>query len=236
MITYDWNILSEGEWLSSIYPGRFLHFVQPGGSERKIWLFACACCRRLPGYLESDGDRLILEAAERHVEGIDSLQEMLDHNEEWGDIRFHRLHPFEAASRTIESIWFRHGNDERAWAEYAGIFRDIFGNPFRPVAFDPAWVTPTVEAIARGIYHERELPAGRLDNARLRVLSDALEEAGCGHEDILSHCRRPAYHVRGCWVVDMILNKDEEKGAYWIWDLPDDWPSSPSPDCGGGPG
>ena len=79
--------------------------------------------------------------------------------------------------------------------------RDIFGNPFRPVAADPAWLTPAVRSIAAGIYE-----GGAFD--RLPVLADALQEAGCANADMLLHCRTPAEHVRGCWVVDLVLGKE----------------------------
>jgi hypothetical protein len=39
------------------------------------------------------------------------------------------------------------------------------------------------------------------------TLSDAREEAGCTNADILNHCRQPGEHVRGCWVVDLLLGK-----------------------------
>jgi hypothetical protein len=39
-------------------------------------------------------------------------------------------------------------------------------------------------------------------------LADALAEAGCSNQDILSHCRGPGPHVRGCWVVDLVLGKE----------------------------
>ena len=39
------------------------------------------------------------------------------------------------------------------------------------------------------------------------ILGDALEEAGCGNEDVLKHCRSDKPHVRGCWVVDFVLGK-----------------------------
>jgi hypothetical protein len=38
-------------------------------------------------------------------------------------------------------------------------------------------------------------------------LADALQEAGCETADILTHCREPGVHVRGCWVVDLVLGK-----------------------------
>ncbi|AWM42432.1 hypothetical protein C1280_28660 [Gemmata obscuriglobus] len=78
--------------------------------------------------------------------------------------------------------------------------RDIFGNPFRPVVLNPAWRTSDALALARGIYDE-----GAFD--RLPILADALQDAGCDSDDILNHCRGPGPHVRGCWVVDLVLGK-----------------------------
>ncbi len=39
------------------------------------------------------------------------------------------------------------------------------------------------------------------------ILADALEEAGCDNAEVLTHCREPGVHVRGCWVVDLVLDK-----------------------------
>ncbi|HEX4613640.1 MAG TPA: hypothetical protein VH092_35990 [Urbifossiella sp.] len=83
----------------------------------------------------------------------------------------------------------------------AGILRDVFGPlPFRPIAVDPSWLTSATGALARGIYEERAFD-------RLPVLADALEDAGCSQDEILSHCRGGGPHVRGCWVVDLVLGK-----------------------------
>jgi hypothetical protein len=87
------------------------------------------------------------------------------------------------------------------------LLREVFGNPFRPVTVSPAWQTPQVVALARAAYDERELPSGHLAPDRLAVLADALEDAGCTNADILNHCRQPGVHVRGCWVVDLLLGK-----------------------------
>jgi hypothetical protein len=92
-------------------------------------------------------------------------------------------------------------------AAHCRLLRDIFGNPFRPAALSPAWRAPTVVALAQAAYDNRTLPAGALDTARLTVLADALEEAGCNNADIGSHLRGPGPHVRGCWVVDLVLGK-----------------------------
>ena len=81
------------------------------------------------------------------------------------------------------------------------LLRDIFENPFRPAAFAPIWRTSTVIAIARHIYDSREF-------SPMPILGDALEDAGCDNEDILNHCRGDGPHVRGCWVVDLVLGKE----------------------------
>ena len=83
---------------------------------------------------------------------------------------------------------------------HAWLLFDIFGNPFRPIVADPAWLSPTVQSIASAIYQDRAFD-------RLPILADALEEAGCTNADVLLHCRQPGEHVRGCWVVDLVLGK-----------------------------
>jgi hypothetical protein len=81
------------------------------------------------------------------------------------------------------------------------LLRDIFGNPFRPVAFDPSWRTDTAVSLARRMYESREFGA-------MPILADALQDAGCEDADILGHCRDPRQpHVRGCWAVDLVLGK-----------------------------
>ncbi|MFO0797916.1 MAG: hypothetical protein U0804_10580 [Gemmataceae bacterium] len=84
------------------------------------------------------------------------------------------------------------------FAAQAELLRCIFGNPFRPVAFDPSWRTEAVVGLARGIDEAN-------DFAALPVLADALEDAGCADADLLAHCRRPGPHARGCHVVDHVL-------------------------------
>jgi hypothetical protein len=78
--------------------------------------------------------------------------------------------------------------------------REIFGNPFHPVSFYPALRTSSAVAIARTAYEER-----RFED--LPLLADVLEEAGCTDAAILVHLRGPGPHVRGCWVVDLVLGK-----------------------------
>ncbi|WP_439623246.1 hypothetical protein [Gemmata sp.] len=80
------------------------------------------------------------------------------------------------------------------------LLRCVFCNPFRPVAFDAAWRTDTAVSLARHIYESRDFGA-------MPILADALQDAGCDSDDVLDHCRGAGPHVRGCWVVDLVLGK-----------------------------
>lgn len=85
----------------------------------------------------------------------------------------------------------------------AALLRDIFANPFRPVALNPTWLEwthGTIPKLAQAIYDDRRF-------SDMPILADALEEAGCRNASILEHCRIPGEHVRGCWVVDLVLGK-----------------------------
>lgn len=81
------------------------------------------------------------------------------------------------------------------------LVRDIFGNPFRPATFSPPWRTDTAVTLARRMYDSRDFSA-------MPILADALQDAGCDNDDVLNHCREPGTHVRGCWVVDLVLGKE----------------------------
>ena len=88
-----------------------------------------------------------------------------------------------------------------AFAPMADLVREVAGNLIRPIAVDPAWVTPTVEQLARIIFAERAFD-------RLPILADALMDAGCADEALLAHCRKDGPHVHGCWAVDLLLGKE----------------------------
>ena len=100
------------------------------------------------------------------------------------------------------------GTDRTEEAAQAGLLRCIFGNPFRPVALDRSWKTPTALAIAQAAYEDRIVPAGHLYSDKLAVLADALEDGGCTDAAILGHLRGPGPHVRGCWALDLILGRE----------------------------
>jgi len=85
--------------------------------------------------------------------------------------------------------------------DHVSLLRDIFGNPFRSLTFEPDWRTSTAVALAQQMYDSRDFSA-------MPILADALQDAGCDNAEILDHCRGPGSHVRGCWVADLVLGKE----------------------------
>ncbi len=243
--------MTELEWLTCTDPNSMLSFLRDKVSDRKLRLFACACCRRIWHLLGDEGSRRVVEVAERRAEGEASREEILAGMKQAnvGHIQaiaamtssgsrdqrgfraksaaLYTLQPNTTSAVRItvkcaaEAMSFPQGglHDPSECSVPAlmaekqaqvALLRDILGNPFRPIAVSPSvlsWHDATVTRLAQAAYDERHLPAGSLDNARLAVLADALEEAGCDNADILNHCRSGGEHARGCWVVDLLLNK-----------------------------
>jgi hypothetical protein len=92
------------------------------------------------------------------------------------------------------------GDEEEDSPEMPDLWREVFGNVFGSMTARPEWRTSDVLTLARGIYEDRAFD-------RMPILADALQDAGCDNTDVLDHCRGPGPHVRGCWVVDLILGK-----------------------------
>jgi hypothetical protein len=100
--------------------------------------------------------------------------------------------------------------ERREMAQQVILLRDLLGKPFHPLSLDPAWATwndGIIPHLACAIYNQRRLPRGTLERDRFAVLADALEDAGCTDRSLLDHCREPAEHFRGCWLVDLLLGK-----------------------------
>jgi hypothetical protein len=215
--------MTEWEWLAHADPTAMLQFLRHRASDRQYRLFAVACARDDlararagqgfyqfgdelgPGLAESFWDpergyEAAVLAAESAADGR-PRQHFSRWYVGWGGedecIAFAALGydpdglvatPAERIAATVQ----RYTNPPAVY------LRDIFGNPFRPVAFSPAWHTDTALALAREIYEER-------DSSALPILADALEDAGCTNPDLLGHLRASGPHVRGCWAVDLVL-------------------------------
>ncbi|HYT87935.1 MAG TPA: hypothetical protein VEL76_04390 [Gemmataceae bacterium] len=200
---------------------------KPSG-RRKLRLLACACCRRL-GAILSREEGHVLDVAEGLAEGCVDREEQkavvaaaqratTRYTEGAASVAVLATLRPNAANATHQALLYTFNSwarDPRTpgivhWQRgeeidrfQSDLFREIFGNPFRPVTLNPAWVTRNGAAakhLAQTIYDER-----RFDN--LPILADALEDAGCDRADILDHCRSQKEHVCGCWVVDLLLGR-----------------------------
>lgn len=212
--------MNEKEWLECTNPTPMIEFLNEKVSARKLRLIGVACCRHAGALLEND--HKTLATAEDYADGIVGDEDLLyawwdacEANDEsrrlqeirdsilgaalsvvWVDDACHLfdavLDLCHAARLPVERILL------------VEVVQEIFGNPFRPVTINPAWLTwndGTVVRIAQSIYDEKAFD-------RMPILADALTDAGCDNADILNHCRSDSPHVRGCWVVDLLLGKE----------------------------
>jgi hypothetical protein len=224
--------MNEHQWLKCVAPQQMLLFAgaKRGVNGRKLRLFECACCRRIWHLLADERSRHAVETAERYSDGqaneqdlgdaVTAARNIVSQTDSYSnyhaksaaaaaatpDLRDLMLAGGIAAAKAIAFHRSLHtqydGHVAQAeWDAQARLVRDIFGNPFRPVTINPAWRTSNVSALAQAIYADRAFD-------RLPILADALEDTGCDNADILNHCRQPGEHVRGCWVVDLVLGKE----------------------------
>ena len=224
--------MTEAEWLACENIQALLADCK-GCSLRKYRLFACGCCRVVWEHLGQEA-RAAVEITEQFAEGraskeevrlagVAALAETARDLDEW-----YRPIPAAVTARTAAG-WHpavavaapkATASYRFAWvAKYAedlaeraaglgkqvhlqeiALVRCVFGNPLTTPRFELGWRTRTVRLLAAGIYADRAFD-------RMPVLADALEEAGCDHADILAHCRGDGPHVRGCWVVDLVLGE-----------------------------
>jgi len=214
--------MTEWEWVKIEAPWGMIGFLRGQPSDRKLRLFACACCRRLWHLLANHQCRRAVEVSERFADGLASRAELAEAyvaaKESEGPITLgsHRRSAsyFAAVSCASETEdWFPKTADctqllspyrEDARRDQISFLHDILGPlPFRPVTLNPAWLTwngGAIPMLAQSIYDERAFD-------RMPALADALVEAGCTNKDVLTHCRGGGNHVRGCWVVDLLLGK-----------------------------
>lgn len=227
--------MTESEWQACTDPQKMLEFLEGKMSERKCRLFIVACCRRIWHLITNERSQEAVEIAERYADGFATSVELAEAYEAawppvhqvgmlnlfatfvvcgscssdlFSSLRIAGKTHVQGIAHHVVSAVIRqyHINEERAvgWSRQDAFLRCIFGNPFCPVVIEHAWLAwndGTIPKLAQAIYDERAFD-------RLPILADALEESGCTNSDILHHCRQPDEHVRGCWVVDLILGKE----------------------------
>jgi hypothetical protein len=208
--------MTEQAWLTCTDPQAMLKFLRGKVADRKLRLFAVACCRRIWSLLVEEWSRQAVEMADKYADGMCSGEQLEEAGKRagWAAAWAGQGCAAEAAA------WAAAGKGEVGWAEimaaHAGwaetpddsrrpfhceLLRDIIGNPFCSVTVDSSWLNPSVVKLAQSIYDDRAFD-------RLPSLADALETVRCNNAEVLAHCRRPAQHVRGCWVVDLIVGKE----------------------------
>jgi len=187
-------------------------------SPRKHRLLMAACSRHF-GLVSEGAPRMrFVEALEQLAEGKkirgvlppswyrddDSWRDATNFAREAVCYAIESRGDIEADERPEAELWPLY---DEAEAEVCRLIREVYGNPFVPCLVTDAvrrWESGTVERLAKSAYDER-LPDGTLDLARLAVLADALQDAGCGEGSLVDHLRAPGPHYRGCWAVDAVL-------------------------------
>jgi hypothetical protein len=200
--------MTEVEWLSCDDLDLLLESLRGKVSVRKLRLALCGWSRIEWKWLSQEG-RSAVEVAELFADEAASDEARRDADAElwWKTKDRHNARREWLARLSLEGVidlWAAaHDSTSRNPAirqRQRAIVHDIFANPFRPVSVGPSWLTATVRNLAEQIYVDRSFD-------RLPSLADVLQDAGCNNDDILSHCRSKGPHVRGCWVVDAVLNK-----------------------------
>ncbi len=221
--------MTEEVWLTSESPNALLHHLRPWGRHRRtLQLYVCGWYRHCWRML-NEPCRQLVETCERAAGGLASQPQVAaakravatrarrefaesgtDGLAEVGpgllrDLRLEHLPGWEGMPPPV--TYFRGTDEQRRHNEavqaaftrvLVELLREVVGNPFRRPSFDPAWRTSDAVALARGAFEERTFD-------RLPILADALQNAGCADEQLIGHCRGPHPHVRGCWVIDLVL-------------------------------
>jgi hypothetical protein len=222
--------MTEAEWLACDRVNTpLMNWLRNRGSDRRFFLAAAGWVRQVERHLSGEEHRALLPLVESFADGGTGESELnrkcfyanLLHEERVVGLMREGTSP-EAARRQLAADaaavlaatppngWMaainalkeagRVGKQSLRRVQQMVLLRDIFGNPLRPVAFDPSWRTSAAVGIAQTMYESR-------DFAAMPILADALEDAGCDSADVLTHCRGDGPHVRGCWVVDLVLGK-----------------------------
>jgi hypothetical protein len=212
------QLMTEAEWLVADDPSAMLRFLGPRLSDRKRRLFACACCRLFWHLLSGPLAAPAVDAAERYADGLISHRQLQDiacgrwsQIEPVSGVAFEKvLQAVQAAAAVsrgtvfslTESFQLIQRVDEDRKTQ-AILLRDLAGNPYRTLSGELPWLTwesGMVAKLAQSIYDERSFED-------LPVLADALEDAGCRDAVLLEHCRARGPHAKGCWAVDLLLQK-----------------------------
>jgi uncharacterized membrane protein len=249
--------VTEQQWASCADPNAMLEFLESRASERKLRLFAVACCRRVGPLMTDTRHQAAVEAAERFAAGLLSEEEFELALQPvvalWADIpnasrgEWASFHYLTAATRHLE----REGGAPYAASFASGALACLSG-----LRESPAWVAATRSEEAaqcdliRDLFGNPAVPfhfplnwrsgpgSVVVERARevyregrfeaITSLADVLERAGCRDQAVLEHCRGPGGHIRGCWVLDALLGHETAVHTGLIADA--DWQACDNPE------
>jgi hypothetical protein len=221
--------MTKKQWLKSADPRAMLEFLGKRASDRKLRLFACACCRRMWDFAKDERLHTLFSLVEGFADGAVKDRERAQRigravlaatdadpqgclASELCGVARKKLNRTDCEFGVYAAAaygWAKRGNSARRFdtakqaerKQQTRVVREVFGYPPRPVPFDPVWRTSDVMLLANGTYTERAFD-------RMPILADALQDAGCDCDDLLTHLRDTrATHVRGCWALDLVLGK-----------------------------
>lgn len=224
-------------WVESLSPYPMIQNLSNLGyrvSVRKMRLLGIACCQRLQDLPKDDDCVRAVRLAEQMIAGAASQDEVASlrlhlkkkylaivkgethspaglwcvgaaKNLLQEDIDYLREVPIYDGDADLSRVWCSANsatfcNELEAFAD---LWREVLGNPFHPVNFASRWRTEAVIELAREIYDSQAFD-------RMSLLADAIANAGCDDQRILAHCRYRGEHVRGCWVLDLVLRTEVE--------------------------
>jgi hypothetical protein len=211
--------MSEEEWLACTDPQKMLTFLRGKASDRKLRLFAVACCRRVWHLLTDERSRMAVEMAEREAENPSLVgypmkgHPLADAHSEAGFVYRRKPERISAARAASFAAWPYPGSSECAQIaakstadeivaipdevnSLSPLLRHVIGNPFRPYPAPDHWPSSVVQ-LAESLYAGEDCTF---------ALHDALLEAG--HAELAEHFRQENDHPKGCWVLDMLLGKE----------------------------
>jgi hypothetical protein len=221
--------MTEEKWLAGASLTRMLTYLREKVGDRKNRLFNVACCRRIwhlytkpavrdailvgERYADGQADREELRAALRTIHAaraqavVSSPTGLALQAAGFVAVEYSPKWPLASATNVLDVMVSQADKEnlpalrEQEQRASVALLYEFFGNPFRPISLDPSCLSGNVRSLAAAIYEERSFEA-------MPILGDALEEAGCLDQAILTHCRSGEAHYRGCWLLDLILAKD----------------------------
>lgn len=212
--------MQENEWDLETDPHQLLFCLGNDVSDRKLRLFCASCVRRIwPVLSQFNHARKAVETAEKFADNECSLRDLEEvaleadkaideatSYEERNALRAVawtsgvKMDAIGVARSVVESSSLASSIGRELEREaQSELIKDIFGNPFRVQRLGVE-IQNEITTIANSMYQQR-------DFGLMSKLAVEMKRKGCNDREVIAHCESDMTHVRGCWVVDMVLGK-----------------------------